>query len=68
MKWEKSHDKHELNYSLHNENGTLIATIFFVNKEFERVYFDMKNPYSREEWKFLSAIEKQITKIERSLK
>lgn len=67
MSFEKSHDRHEINYSLHNTDGDLIATIFFVNGVFERVWFGFKGNYSREQWKVLAQIEKQISKIERSL-
>lgn len=40
------------------------GTIYFIDGVFSRVDFFAKNPYSRDEWRLLSFIEKQITLIE----
>lgn len=68
MSWEKAHDHHEQQWMLHEGDGDHVATIFFVNGKFDRVWFSFQGTYTREQWKTLAAIEKQISKIERSLK
>lgn len=67
MNWEKSHDHHEQQWTIRDDTG-LVASIFFVNGQFDRVWFSFKRNYTREQWKTLAAIEKQISKIERGLR
>lgn len=38
--------------------------ILFANGEFQRAEFDMRNPYSRADWRRLAAIEAEITRLE----
>lgn len=45
-----------------------VATIVFIDNKFSRCDFYAKNPYSREEWKMLWAIETIISNIEEGLK
>jgi hypothetical protein len=40
--------------------------ILFANGEFQRAEFDMRNPYSRADWRRLAAIEAEITRLEAS--
>ena len=49
--------RHEFAY----EGGT---HIHFANGEFQRAEFDMRNPYSRADWRRLAAIEAEITRLE----
>lgn len=49
--------RHEFTY----EGGTRIQ---FANGEFVKAEFDMRNPYTRAEWRRLAAIEAEITRLE----
>lgn len=52
---------HEHRHEFAYEGG---IRIHFANGEFQRAEFDMRNPYTRADWRRLAAIEAEITRLE----
>lgn len=49
------------------EGAVYVATAYFIEGNFSRCAFSFKGDYTREQWKVLSLIEKELTKIEKGL-